>query len=516
MKKLIVIFLSMFLIFIGVYANEDIQVVLEQPAVSSAKSGENLLYNLNIKLPKDYKKKYESFSVSVLMDGNLKVLSTDLVGAEVNPGKINLKTTENSKTSQNIISLNVDDISKIDKENLNLKINTKVRKEIKSGENLENSFVLSYQDRKGYTGSSQKNLESSTKAGNILLKIDDIYANSKTIKGKSEKNATIVLYKGKDELKRVKADKDGNFSIDVNPFSEGEKIRLYAYYEDDNVYVDYIVKGVDESYKTKDVKKSSEEVINSISNMKKISDYVAFAKGLPTAKATKEEEARLKAAIAGGEYLQVKKVVKDEDIGKVFNELQEAIKGVRKPYMVGSEGKFNPDKAMTRAEVCQVLSKIIMGNKTVSDFSSFKDVDQEKWYAGAVTAIESRKLISGYSDGTFKPEKEIKRSEFAMIIYNYLKLDESSESVKFSDVSNNHWAKKAIDTLVANKIMVGTDSKYFNPDGKLKRCQAAVIVNNILDRKVNKEFLNTYSKNPYKDLSDKHWAYYQILEVSGL
>ena len=250
--------------------------------------------------------------------------------------------------------------------------------------------------------------------------------------------------------------------------------------------------------------------------MKKISDYVAFAKGLPTAKATKEEEARLKAAIAGGEYLQVKKVVKDEDIGKVFNELQEAIKGVRKPYMIGSEGKFNPDKAMTRAEVCQVLSKIIMGNKTVSDFSSFKDVDQEKWYAGAVTAIESRKLISGYSDGTFKPEKEIKRSEFAMIIYNYLKLDESSESVKFSDVSNNHWAKKAIDTLVANKIMVGTDSKHFNPDGKLKRCQAAVIVNNILDRKVNKEFLNTYSKNPYKDLSEKHWAYYQILEVSGL
>lgn len=152
MKKLIVIFLSIFLIFIGVYADEDIQVVLEQPAVSSAKSGENLLYNLNIKLPKDYKKKYESFSVSVLMDGNLKVLSTDLVGAEVNPGKINLKTTENSKTSQNIISLNVDDISKIDKENLSLKINTKVRKEIKSGENLENSFVLSYQDRKGYTG----------------------------------------------------------------------------------------------------------------------------------------------------------------------------------------------------------------------------------------------------------------------------------------------------------------------------------------------------------------------------
>ena len=283
MKKLIVIFLSMFLIFIGVYADEDIQVVLEQPAVSSAKSGENLLYNLNIKLPKDYKKKYESFSVSVLMDGNLKVLSTDLVGAEVNPGKINLKTTENSKTSQNIISLNVDDISKIDKENLSLKINTKVRKEIKSGENLENSFVLSYQDRKGYTGSSQKNLESSTKAGNIELKIYDIYANSKTIKGKSEKNATIVLYKGKDELKRVKADKDGNFSIDVNPFSEGEKIRLYAYYEDDNVYVDYIIKGVDESYKTKDVKKSSEEVINSISNMKKISDYVAFAKGLPLA-----------------------------------------------------------------------------------------------------------------------------------------------------------------------------------------------------------------------------------------
>lgn len=518
MKKLLIVFLSIFLIFLNVFADDDIQVVLEQPAVSMAKSGENLLYNLTIKLPNNYDKKYESFSVTLLMDANLKVKSTELLGAQAKSGKINLKTTENSKTGQNIVTLNVDDISIIKNPNLGIKINTEVKEEIKSGENLENSFVLSYLDKKGDTSSNQKNFESSTKAQNIDLKVEDIFTNSKTVKGKSEKNSTIILYKGSKEIKRTKANDDGSFILNIDPQKEGDLIRIYSFVGKESVYVDAIVKAAADSSKAEEVKKvdDKKEIIKTIGNIKKLSDYVAFAKDLPTGKSTKEEEARLKAAIASGEYLQVKKEVKDMEIYKTLNELEESIKSVRKPYMVGSGDKFHPDRGMKRAEVAAVLSKITMGDKTINDFSSFKDVDEGKWYANAVASVEEKKLISGYSDGSFKPNKEIKRSEFAMIIYNYLKLEENYNEVDFTDLAKNHWAKKAIDALASNGIMVGTDAKHFNPDGKLKRCQAAVIINKILDRKVNEDFLRIYGKNPYTDLSKDHWAYYQILEVSGM
>ena len=86
------------------------------------------------------------------------------------------------------------------------------------------------------------------------------------------------------------------------------------------------------------------------------------------------------------------------EIDKTLNELEESIKSVRKPYMVGSGDKFHPDRGMKRAEVAAVLSKITMGDKTINDFSSFKDVDEGKWYANAVASVEEKKLISGYSD----------------------------------------------------------------------------------------------------------------------
>lgn len=517
MKKFLLLLSCLFMVFGLVYGEEDIQVTLEQPAISRAKSGESLKYNLVVKLPDDYKNKYESFSVTVLMDGNLSLDGTDLEGAEMTAGKIEVKSTEVSNTSQNIVTLNVNDLDLVKNKTLNLEIKTKVKEEIKSSQNLKNSFVLSYVDKKGKTSSAQKDLESSTKAQNGSLNIDDVYANSKKITGKTEADATIILYMDSKEISKGKADSKGNFCLNIDPIKAGESIRIYSFFGKESLYLDYIVKDAEDSIKTKEIKKDDgDEIVNAIGKLGKLNDFTNFAKNLPNVNASKEESARLKAAIANAEYIVVKKSVKDEEIDKALKEIQESVKLVRKAYMVGSNGNFKPNKAMKRAEVAQVLSKIILGNKEFKDFSSFKDVEEEKWYAQAVACVESKGLMSGYENRTFKPEKEITRAEFAMVIYNYLNPDDKNKNFNFKDVPNDFWAAKAINVLAANEIMVGRNKNEFNPNAKLKRCEAAVIINKILGRKVDEEFLNKYSKNPYKDIDKNHWAYYQVLEVGGI
>lgn len=514
-------FLAFFLIlFVGVWAADDIQVVLEQPALSSAETGDDLKYNLIVNLPEDYKDKFSSFSVTVLMDKNLSVKSTKLISQEEVSGKIDVRTTSITGKEQNIVTLNVNDLNAVKDKNINLEINTKVKTNISSGNNLKNSFVLSYVDKKGNTASDQKNLESSTKTQNGKLKIKDVYTNSKVITGVAEKNAKVRLDIDEKLYKEVVADKDGNFKIDIENLKEGTVLHLTSNTKDTTASLEYIVKPQEDSYKSDNLvnekSESDEDLYKTIKSLYKLRDLVDFAKDVPTVKASIQNEKRLKAAVASSEYIIVKDEVSSKEIEDATKEITEAIGEVRLPYMSGvSKDKFMPDKKMTRAEAASVLKRIIAPGKTVSDFSSFPDIKSDAWYNDDIVFIEKEGLISGFEDGTFKPNKAMTRAQFAALIANYLKLEDNGNGIEFSDVNENHWAKKSIDMLSSRGIMNGTGNDKFNPDKKITRAEAATTFNKILNRNINKSFIDKYSENPFKDLNKKHWAYYQIIEITA-
>lgn len=514
-------FLAFFLILIaGVWAAEDIQVVLEQPALSSVETGKDLKYNLLVNLPENYKDKFSSFSVTVLMDKNLSVKSTKLISQEEVSGKVGVRTTSITGKEQNIVTLNVNDLSEVKDRNMNLEINTKVKKDVSSGNNLKNSFVLSYVDKKGNSASDQKNLESSTKTQNGKLKIKDVYTNSKLITGTAEKNAKIKLEVDSKLFKEVDADSDGNFKIEVNDLKEGSVLHFTSKTKDTSATLDYVVKPKEDSYKSDNLvnekSESDEDLYKTIKSLYKLSDLVDFAKGVPTVRSSVQEEKRLKAAIASSEYIIAKDEVSSDEIKNATKEITEAIDKVRLPYMSGvSEDKFMPDKNMTRAQAASVLKRIIAPGKTVSDFSSFPDIKSDAWYNDDIVFIEKEGLISGFEDGTFKPNKSMTRAQFAALIANYLKLEDNGNGISFSDVNENHWAKKSIDMLSSRGIMNGTGDDKFNPDKKITRAEAATTFNKILNRNINKSFIDKYSENPFKDLNKKHWAYYQIIEITA-
>ncbi|MBU5669693.1 S-layer homology domain-containing protein [Peptoniphilus sp. MSJ-1] len=536
MKKIFLSILLFSLLTINVFAAEDIQVVLEQPAVSQAKSGDVLKYNLVINLPKNFKEKYSSFSVTLLLDKSLDVEKTKMVKGEEVKGKLDVRTTTIKGKGQNIVTVNANDLSIIKDNELNLEIQTKVKEDV-TNSNLKNSFVISYVDKGGDSKSDQKNLESSTKTQNGVLKIKDVYTDSKSIIGQTEKNANVRIAIDRKVYDEIKADKNGNFEVAINNLKEGTLIRIVSETKDKNAALEYIVKPKVEANKSKELvkednsdktenKNENNSVVNNkeenytdiystIKSLEKLNDYVDFAKNLSTAKATNKNEKRLKAAIASAEYVIVKTEVSTEEIEKSLDELTKSINIVRRPYMTGiSEKKFAPNEKITRAQAASVLKRIIDPNAKANDSTSFRDVKKNAWYYDDIVFIEKRGLISGYEDGTFKPENAMTRAQFAHLINNYLKLEEGNNPMNFSDVKKNHWASKAINTLSSHGIMVG-DKNKFNPDKNITRAEAATIFNKILDRKINESFLDKYAKNTFEDVNRKQWFYYQVLEITA-
>ncbi len=147
---------------------------------------------------------------------------------------------------------------------------------------------------------------------------------------------------------------------------------------------------------------------------------------------------------------------------------------------------FSPNAPMTRGMFVQVLASKT-GNYDKADWagkSSFSDVNKEKWYAAPVEWASKAGIVSGMSEDSFAPEKNVSREQMAVILYNYAKKTgnditfDSGALSSFSDASSvSGWAKEAMQWAVTHKIINGSDGKL-NPAGNAKRCEVAQVTKN--------------------------------------
>ena len=84
------------------------------------------------------------------------------------------------------------------------------------------------------------------------------------------------------------------------------------------------------------------------------------------------------------------------------------------------------------------------------------------------------RVISGYPDGTFQPDKTISRAEFTVMLVKALKLEPKADS-DFKDTAA-HWARESVSTAAAHGLISGYDQNTFRPDHLITREQAAVII----------------------------------------
>lgn len=175
------------------------------------------------------------------------------------------------------------------------------------------------------------------------------------------------------------------------------------------------------------------------------------------------------------------------------------------------DGSVRTDNAITRAEAASIFYRLLKDTyKDGTASATFSDVNSGDWYSLAVSTLADMGVITGYPDGTFRPNQQITRAEFAAIASRFDDLN-SSETNAFSDVSSDHWAISYINSAYARGWINGYTDGTFKPDNGITRAEVVKIVNTMLNR--NPETLPE-GINPYNDLTESHWAYIHILEAS--
>ena len=107
----------------------------------------------------------------------------------------------------------------------------------------------------------------------------------------------------------------------------------------------------------------------------------------------------------------------------------------------------------------------------------FSDVDTDDWYYNNVMRAVELGILSGYSDGTFKPMNNITRRDFAIMLAQSLGHDNDEEATSpFKDVADTDYGVSSIAYLYENEITVGDSNGNFNPDANITRQEAAIML----------------------------------------
>ena len=146
----------------------------------------------------------------------------------------------------------------------------------------------------------------------------------------------------------------------------------------------------------------------------------------------------------------------------------------------------------------KILNK---NNNSESDTQhSFTDI-KNHWAKSTIKDFVDKGYVNGYSDNTFKPNNDITRAEFVVIVNNVFGLTKSSGKI-FND-TKSHWAKSAIDIAITNGVCSGKSTTEFKPNDKITREEASVIISNY--KKISD--INLDKLNKYKDANKvSSWA----------
>ena len=180
-------------------------------------------------------------------------------------------------------------------------------------------------------------------------------------------------------------------------------------------------------------------------------------------------------------------------------------------YITGYDnGLFCPSNSVTRAQTAVMFYKLLQ--RTDWDQKTFSDVKDGDWYADAVNTLAGLGILSGYEDGTFRPGHEITRAEFVTVVMAFSQ--PSEEPADFADVPQTHWASKNIAAAVENGWVSGYPDGTFHPEDSISRAEAVSIINKMLGRTADPEYVNAKDVKNFYDMFPTHWAYAAIVEAS--
>jgi len=148
---------------------------------------------------------------------------------------------------------------------------------------------------------------------------------------------------------------------------------------------------------------------------------------------------------------------------------------------------FEPNKAITRADFAEYIVRALgLYREGSTHKNNFKDVSINEERILAILIANDYGIITGYLDGTFKPDQEITREEAMVMYQRAMKLtkltgSDTTRYQKYKDFVNvSSWAKSNVKEVLSAHVFNGTSTTTISPKSKLTYAEAAQAIKNLL------------------------------------
>lgn len=139
-----------------------------------------------------------------------------------------------------------------------------------------------------------------------------------------------------------------------------------------------------------------------------------------------------------------------------------------------SGGRFKPDSFITRAEVVKIVDNVYgVDVPTSVSVKPFSDVEVAVWYAPYISAAKEVGFVDGYSDGTFKPNQSISRAEALKILLDASGKDLTAPSFTFTDTTTSDWFTGYINYAKLKGLIQGYADGSFRPNQNVTKAEFA-------------------------------------------
>lgn len=187
-------------------------------------------------------------------------------------------------------------------------------------------------------------------------------------------------------------------------------------------------------------------------------------------------------------------------------------------YIVGyGNGEVRPQNNITRAEVATIFFRLLtddVRDENLTKTNRYSDVAATSWYNTAVSTLSSMGIITGYPDGTFRPNAAITRAEFAAIAARFDSNGDKT-AAKFSDIAT-HWAKDEISIAYNNGWITGYPNGTFGPQRDITRAETMTLVNRVLNRQPETEDDLLPNMTVWTDNANPNaWYYLAVQEATN-
>ena len=186
-------------------------------------------------------------------------------------------------------------------------------------------------------------------------------------------------------------------------------------------------------------------------------------------------------------------------------------------YVIGyMDGNVRPYGLISRAETTTIFFRLLKdsvrdGNLLTSN--TYTDVADDYWANTAISTMTGLGIVQGRSTTTFDPKAPITRAQFAAICARF-DTGKSSGEQTFSDIQG-HWAEKYIQRAAELGWITGFADGTFRPDTYITRAQAMTMINRVLNRIPEDESDLLPGMNVWPDCNPGDWFYLAVQEATN-